>query len=164
MPNVTVGQLKNKLKNLKQQFRNYREAVGKTGNPHVKMPNYYDSLFEIYGERPLDQPHTVSCGLSPPNDRGHQSHEEAEEEEPEAVAEINIPNPPRPPAKRRKLGGLTHGEKMEELHKKILEEIREQGRREMENQREIKEILKTYKDVQEKRNDILMKIFNIDDA
>lgn len=74
MPGVTEEQLKNKLKNLKQLFRAYREAISKTGNPHVKEPPFYEMLFELYGERPLDRSHTVSCGLAPAQE-GASSHE-----------------------------------------------------------------------------------------
>ncbi|KAK3868770.1 hypothetical protein Pcinc_025808 [Petrolisthes cinctipes] len=74
MPDVTEEQLKNKLKDLKQLFRAYREAIKKTGNPQVREPPRYDLLYDLYGERPLDRPQTVSCGLAPKQE-GASSHE-----------------------------------------------------------------------------------------
>ncbi|KAK3887990.1 hypothetical protein Pcinc_007949 [Petrolisthes cinctipes] len=74
MPDVTEEQLKNKLKNLKQLFRAYMEAIKKTGNPQVKEPPHYDLLYDLYGGRPLDRPQAVSCGLAPTQD-GACSHE-----------------------------------------------------------------------------------------
>ncbi|KAK3892239.1 hypothetical protein Pcinc_003860 [Petrolisthes cinctipes] len=73
MPDVTEEQLKNKLKNLKQLFRAYREAIKKTGNPQVKEPSHYDLLYYLYGERLQDRPQTVSCGIAPTQE-GASSH------------------------------------------------------------------------------------------
>ncbi|KAK3880036.1 hypothetical protein Pcinc_015423 [Petrolisthes cinctipes] len=51
MPDVTEEQLKNKLKNLKQLFRAYREAIKKTGNPQLQadLPAIHQAVCEEEG-------------------------------------------------------------------------------------------------------------------
>ncbi|KAK3869749.1 hypothetical protein Pcinc_024977 [Petrolisthes cinctipes] len=78
---VTEELLKTKLKNLKQLFRTYRESVTKTGNPRGKVPAHYDLFYSLYGERPLDRPQTVSCGLAPAPTMADPELSQEEEEE-----------------------------------------------------------------------------------
>ena len=155
---VTVLQLKNKLRNMKQQFRTYREAVGKTGNPHIKPLPHFDSLYAIYGERPLDKPRTVACGLAaegrqevPLQDSVEDAQDEVDTMEQEAQ-EVNIPEPAEVRKKPKRLRALSHSERMEQLHGKILQELKDQGERELRNQETLieiqKEALQAFKEAQ----------------
>ncbi|KAK8395418.1 hypothetical protein O3P69_006218 [Scylla paramamosain] len=65
MPSVSEVQLKNKLSNLRQSFRAYRNAMAESSNATVYQAPYFKLLCSIYGERPLDRTHSVSCGLPP---------------------------------------------------------------------------------------------------
>ncbi|KAK4316004.1 hypothetical protein Pmani_012804 [Petrolisthes manimaculis] len=163
MPHVTEDQLKNKLENLKQVFHTYRDAVSKTGNPKVKEPPHLYLLFTLYGQRPLDRPQTVSCGL-PPEGAGAATPDgnlSAEEDVEEPVRLPQQPAAPRALLKRRRVRLPTHSERM---HYSILENLQAYQKKSLKNQRNLlkcyKQSQQMYLKAQEERDALLRSIFN----
>ncbi|KAK3891969.1 hypothetical protein Pcinc_004156 [Petrolisthes cinctipes] len=104
-------------------FRTYRESVTKTGNPRGKVPAHYDLLYSLYGERPLDCPQTVSCGLAPTPTMA--DPELSQDEEEEFGEQLQLPVEPK--AKWRRIRPSSHSERMEHLHTNLLEEFQKQN-------------------------------------
>ena len=127
---------------MKHQFKIYREAINKTGNAPVKPLPHFDSLYAIFGEKPLDRPMTLSFGLS-----GEDSQEQGELSPDPAVTldreeeqtssdggQVTIPDHSVRSQKRRRLRPCSHGERMEDYHLKLLNEVKEQGDKLLKNQ------------------------------
>lgn len=138
----------------------------KTGHEYERPPQYYDLLYAIYGERPLDRPNTVSCGLAP-EAQPHDDEAAAADTTPmlsadeEEGAELSLPGTSRP-GKRKRIRPRSHSERMEDLHKELLKEIKNQGEKMMEfNNKALEEHtrLETRRiQVMEDHNDLLKKI------
>ncbi|KAK3893625.1 hypothetical protein Pcinc_002538 [Petrolisthes cinctipes] len=139
MPQVTEDQLKNKLKNLKQVFRAYREAVSKTGNPQVKEPPHFDLLYSLYEERPLDRPQTVSCSLQPEGEGAAtpEGQLSAEEDVGEPIQLPQQPTAAGPKVKRRRVRPPSHSERMERMHYDLMQILKEYQEKSMNNQGEM---------------------------
>ncbi|KAK3880246.1 hypothetical protein Pcinc_010645 [Petrolisthes cinctipes] len=124
----------------------------------VKGPPHFDLLYSLYGERPLDRPQTISCGLQPEGEGAAtpEGQLSAEEDVGEPIQLPQQPTAARPKVKRRRVGPPSHSERIERMHYNLMQTLKEYQEKSLSNQREM---IETYKKAQDKRNALLRSIF-----